>query len=124
LPHGRKKALAALAAACGKLKRNADFRVGAGFALGEAGGTAMIAAVGLAMGALSTVSSLVEQAASSINAAANPPPVQTFATSPAPAAPAAKASVPSAALNPGVPIPKFDKRTHAHLLALQEKLHA
>ena len=80
----------------------------------------MIAAVGLAMGALSTVSSLVDQAASSVSSVVNPPPVQSFTTSPAPAA---KASLPSVPFNPGPPIPKFDKRAHAALLAAQEHMH-
>ena len=78
----------------------------------------MIPAIGLAMGALSTVSSLVDQAASSINTAINPPPVQSFTASPAPPK---KASLPSIPLNAaGPPIPKFDKRAHAALLAAQE----
>ena len=42
----------------------------------------------------------------------------TFSAGPAPAA---KANLASAQLNPGPPIPKFDKHTHAHLLALQEQ---
>lgn len=82
----------------------------------------MIAAVGLAMGALSTVSSLVDQAASSVSSAVNPPaPAQSFM--PSPAAPK-KASLPSVPLNAaGPPIPRFDKRAHAALLAAQEHLH-
>ena len=81
----------------------------------------MIPAIGLAMGALSTVSSLVDQAASSVSSAVNPPPAQPF--TPSPALPK-KASLPSMPqLNPGPPIPKFDKRAHAALLAAQEHLH-
>ena len=81
----------------------------------------MIAAVGLAMGALSTVSSLVDQAASSVSSAVNPPPAPAQSFTPSPATPA-KASLPSVPLNPGPPIPKFDKRAHAALLAAQEHL--
>ena len=82
----------------------------------------MIAAVGLAMGALSTVSSLVDQAASSVSSAVNPPPAPAQSFTPSPASPK-KASLPSMAINPGPPIPKFDKRAHAALLAAQEHLH-
>lgn len=82
----------------------------------------MIPAIGLAMGALSTVSSLVDQAASSVSSAVNPPPAPAQSFSPSPAA-LAKASLPSMPLNPGPPIPKFDKRAHAALLAAQEHLH-
>ena len=79
----------------------------------------MIGAIGLAMGALSSVSSLVDQAASSVSNAVNPPPVQPLAASPAPPA---KASLPSVTLNAaGPPIPKFDKRAHAALLSAQER---
>ena len=80
----------------------------------------MIAAVGLAMGALSTVSSLVDQAASSVSSAVNPPPAQAQSFTPSPASPK-QASLPSMPqFNPGTPIPKFDKRAHAALLAAQE----
>jgi hypothetical protein len=79
---------------------------------------AMFGTIGLALGALSTLSSIVESAASSISTAANPPPAQTFT---AHAASSAQSSINKAPLNPGVPIPKFDKHTHAALLALQEQ---
>ena len=79
----------------------------------------MIPAIGLAMGALSSVSSLVDQAAASVSNAVNPPAVQPFAASPAPPK---KASLPSVPMNAaGPPIPKFDKRAHAALLAAQER---
>jgi hypothetical protein len=81
----------------------------------------MIPAIGLAMGALSTVSSLVDQAASSVSSAVNPPPVpapQTFVPSPASPKQASLPSMPL--LRSGPPIPKFDKRAHAALLAAQE----
>jgi hypothetical protein len=79
----------------------------------------MIGAIGLAMGALSTVSSLVDQAASSVSKAVSAPQVPDF-TPPAAAPPAAKkALLPSTAISHGVPIPKFDKHVHAHLLTLQ-----
>lgn len=64
----------------------------------------MFGSIGLALGALSTVSSLIDSTVSSIGPAS-----------------VAKASLASAHLNPGPPIPKFDKHTHAHLLALQEQ---
>ena len=81
----------------------------------------MIGAIGLAMGALSTVSSLVDQAASNVSKAVNTAPQAPNFPSPAaaPAAAAKKALVPSAAINHGVPIPKFDRHAHAHLLTLQ-----
>jgi hypothetical protein len=80
----------------------------------------MIGAVGVAMGALSTVSSLVDQAASSVSSAVNPPPAPAQSFTPSPATPA-KASLPSMALlNAGPLIPKFDKRAHSALLAAQE----
>ncbi len=78
----------------------------------------MFGSIGLALGALSTVSSLIDSAVSSIGEAAKGAPAATFSAG---AAPAAKASLADAHLNPGPPIPKFDKRTHAHLLALQEQ---
>jgi hypothetical protein len=81
----------------------------------------MIPAIGLAMGALSTVSSLVDQAASSVSSAVNPAPVpaQTFVPSPASPKQASLPSMPT--LNPGTPIPKFDKRAHSALLHAQEQ---
>ncbi len=83
----------------------------------------MIAAVGLAMGALSTVSSLIDQAATSVsNAVASPPPVQPFVAGPA--ASAKKPGLPAITLNPGPPLPRFDRHTHAALLAAQETLNA
>lgn len=80
----------------------------------------MIPAVGLAMGALSTVSSLVDQAASSVSNAVNPAPAPAQSFTPSPASPK-KASLPSMPqLNSGPLIPKFDKHAHAALLAAQE----
>jgi hypothetical protein len=80
----------------------------------------MIPAIGLAMGALSTVSSLVDQAASSVSSAVNPPPVPAQTFVPSPASPK-QASLPSMPLlRSGPPIPKFDKRAHAALLSAQE----
>ena len=79
----------------------------------------MIGAIGLAMGALSTVSSLVDQAASSVSKAANTPQTPDFPSPAAAPAAAKKALLPSAAISHGVPIPKFDKHAHAHLLTLQ-----
>jgi hypothetical protein len=80
----------------------------------------MIPAIGLAMGALSTVSSLVDQAASSVSSAVNQPPAPAQSFTPSPATPK-KVSLPSMpTLNPGTPIPKFDKRAHSALLHAQE----
>jgi hypothetical protein len=121
LPHGRKKPLAALPDVAEKLKRDAGLRCGAGFASVRAGDDAMIPAIGLAMGALSTVSSVVDQAAASVSSAINPPPAppaQTFVPSPASPKQASLPSMPL--LRPGPPIPKFDKRSHSALLAAQE----
>ncbi len=72
----------------------------------------------LLLSALSTVSSLVDQAATSASKAIDPPP------QPDNASPAAtvKASLPSVAINPGPPVPKFDKHTHVALLAAQAHL--
>jgi hypothetical protein len=78
----------------------------------------MFGSIGLALGALSTVSSLIDSAVTSIGEATKGAPAPTFSTGPAPAA---KANLATTQLNPGPPIPKFDKRTHAHLLALQER---
>jgi hypothetical protein len=77
----------------------------------------MFGSIGLALGALSTVSSLIDSVVAGAGQAGGTP-AQTFSAGPAPAA---KASLASAPLNPGPPIPKFDKHTHAHLLALQEQ---
>lgn len=82
----------------------------------------MIAAVGLAMGALSTVSSLVDQAASSVSAAVAPPSAPSF--TPAAAAAVKKLAVPPPTINPGPPLAKFDRHSHAALLAAQETLNA
>lgn len=79
----------------------------------------MIGAIGLAMGALSTVSSLVDQAASNVSSAVNAPQAPAFPSPAAAPAAAKKAMLPAAAINHGVPIPKFDKHAHAHLLTLQ-----
>ena len=79
----------------------------------------MIGAIGLAMGALSTVSSLVDQAASNASKAVTTPQTPDFPSLAAAPAAAKKALVPSAAINHGVPIPKFDRHAHAHLLTLQ-----
>ena len=79
----------------------------------------MVGAIGLAMGALSSVSSLVDQAAASVSNAVNPPQVPSFTASPAPAKKASLSSVPMNIAGP--PMPKFDKRAHAALLAAQER---
>jgi hypothetical protein len=62
------------------------------------------------------MSSLIDSTVSSIGQAAKDAPAQTFSAGPASVV--AKASLASAHLNPGPLIPKFDKHTHAHLLAL------
>jgi len=80
----------------------------------------MFGSIGLALGAVSTISSLLEAAAAGISqaAAAKQPPAldQTFS----PATPAA-AQFYAAPKDPGVMFPKFDQRTQAVLLALQEQ---
>jgi len=76
----------------------------------------MIGAIGLAVSALSTVSSLVESAATSVSKAVDPPQQALTASAPA------KPSAPKLVLNAGPPIPKFDKHTHAALLKAQEHL--
>ena len=80
----------------------------------------MFGSIGIALGAVSTLSSLLDSATASIGKAApgNQPSAtaQTFSPIPPAAAP------PSAAPNdPGVCVPKFDTRTQAALLALQEQ---
>jgi len=79
----------------------------------------MFGTIGLALGALSTVSSLIDQATAGINQAVSPP-APAFSVN-ASAASAAQSKLGSAALNPGPPIPKFDQHTHAVLLSLQEQ---
>jgi len=79
----------------------------------------MFGSIGLALRAVSTITSLIEAAAGSISQAAagkQPPAVdQTF--SPATTAAAQSYATPK---DPGVVIPKFDERTQATLLAFQE----
>lgn len=84
----------------------------------------MIGSIGLALGAVSTISSLLESATASISkaAAGNQPPAtdKTFSPSPSPSPLAAAHSI-ATPKDPGVVIPKFDERTQAALLALQEQ---
>ena len=86
----------------------------------------MIGSIGLALGAVSTISSLLESATASISkaAAGNQPPAtdKTFSPSPSPSpSPLAAAHSIATPKDPGVVIPKFDERTQAALLALQEQ---
>jgi hypothetical protein len=81
-----------------------------------------LGSVGLALTAVSTISSLLEAAADGINKAvtANQPPAtdQTFNPTASIATAAAQSyGVPK---EPGVVFPKFDQRTQAMLLAYQE----
>jgi hypothetical protein len=80
----------------------------------------MFGSIGLALGAVSTISSLIEAATAGISkaAAGNQPPAidQTFSASTT-----AAAQSYGAPKDPGVVFPKFDERTQAALLALQEQ---
>jgi hypothetical protein len=80
----------------------------------------MFGSIGLALGAVSTISSLLESATANISkaAAGNQLPATDQTFSPSPLAAAHSSAVPK---NPGVVIPKFDERTQAALLALQEQ---
>jgi hypothetical protein len=84
----------------------------------------MFGSIGLALTAVSTISSLIEAAADGISkaAAANQPPALDQSFSPAStAAPiGAAAQTYGAPKDPGVVLPKFDERTQAMLLAYQE----
>ena len=79
----------------------------------------MFGSIGLALGAVSTISSLIEAAAEGINkvAAAKQPPALDQTFSPATTAAAQSYAVPKDA---GVVFPKFDQHTQAMLLAYQE----
>jgi hypothetical protein len=78
--------------------------------------------IGVALTALSTVSSLIESAATEIGKAAGNAPLsgagQSF--SPSPPSSAAPPAAGAAPFDPGIVVPKFDERTQAALLALQE----
>jgi hypothetical protein len=80
----------------------------------------MFGSIGLALSAVSTISSLIEAAAAGINqaAAANQPPALEQTFSPATTTAAQSYAAPK---DPGVVFPKFDQRTQAALLALQEQ---
>jgi len=82
----------------------------------------MFGSIGLALGAVSTISSLLESAAAEIGKAAGNTPLQaagqTFSASTA--ATAAPASTNPASQEPGAVFPKFDQRMQAALLAFQE----
>jgi hypothetical protein len=79
----------------------------------------MFGSIGLALGAVSTISSLLEAAADGISqaASANQPPAVSQTFSPATTAAAQSYAAPK---DSGVVIPKFDERTQATLLAFQE----
>jgi hypothetical protein len=79
----------------------------------------MFGSIGLALGAVSTISSLIEAAAGSISqaAAANQPPPTEQTFSPATTVAAQSYAAPK---DSGVVLPKFDQRTQATLLAYQE----
>ena len=78
----------------------------------------MFGPIDLAMGALSSVAALFDSTASGIGKTAIAAPPLAFNASPSPAV---QPSLINAPRNPGVPIPKFDQRTQAALLALQEQ---
>ncbi len=83
-----------------------------------------LGSIGLAMGAISTVSSLLESAAAGISQAAGNTQAasgKTFDAAAAPAAPTqSSVSTYGAPKEAGVVAPKFDQRTQAMLLAFQE----
>jgi hypothetical protein len=82
----------------------------------------MFGSIGLALGAVSTVSSLLEAAAAGISqAAANTQPASaaTFSAA-ATTTTATQVQTYGAPKDPGVVVPKFDQRTQAALLAYQE----
>jgi len=76
--------------------------------------------IGVALSALSTVSALVESAASEIGKAVNSASVSGASQDFSPSASAAPSAVQGAPFKPGVVIPKFDEHTQSALLALQE----
>ena len=84
----------------------------------------MFGSIGLALTAVSTISSLLEAAADGISkaAAANQPPATNQIFSPATGitTAAAQSNTSAVPLEPGVVFPKFDQRTQATLLAYQE----
>jgi hypothetical protein len=99
---------------------------GAGLASHEAKEERMfgLGSVGLALGAISTLSSLLETAAAGINKAVSLPTGaatgQTFDPATATSAGDAGASTYGTPKDAGVVFPKFDQRTQAALLAYQE----
>jgi hypothetical protein len=86
-----------------------------------------LGSVGLALGALSTVTSLIEAAAASANkpAGANAPAFHAIQSSSEHVTiqPVANSTLPAKAAppDPGVSAPKFDDRTMAALVAMQEQ---
>jgi hypothetical protein len=82
-----------------------------------------LGSVGLALTAVSTISSLLEAAASSISqaAAAKQPAATDQTFNPTASIATAAAQSYAAPKDPGVVFPKFDERTQAALLALQEQ---
>jgi hypothetical protein len=84
----------------------------------------MFGSVGLALTAVSTISSLIEAAADGISQAVSKTPAttgQSFASTTATAASTSSAAQTyGASQAPGVVLPKFDHRTQATLLAYQE----
>jgi hypothetical protein len=88
----------------------------------------MIGSVGLAFGAMSTLASLLEAATAGIEKAAGKAPPAPLSPSAAgqafqaPPAPEAAPAIPRIAVrDPGPVLPKFDERTQAALIALQEQ---
>jgi hypothetical protein len=84
----------------------------------------MLSSIGLALSAVSTISSLIESAAAGINQAAGatqtPALDQPFSPATAAAPVNSAAQTYGAPKDPGVVLPKFDERTQATLLAYQE----
>jgi hypothetical protein len=123
LPGERRTLTGGGVAPCGKILARRGFwlrqAAGPGLALFRERRTPMFGSISLALGALSTVSSLVQSVASEIDKATSnaQSPAQTFSPSAAQTTPSDPLT--AAPKDPGVVFPKFDQRMQAALLALQ-----
>ena len=81
----------------------------------------MFGSIGLALGAVSTIASLLENAAAALDKAASKTPLPAADQSFSPSTTSVTQSTTNAKpQDPGVVFPKFDQRTQAALLAYQE----
>jgi hypothetical protein len=116
----------AAAAGCGKTQERQSFadrrRVARALHRIAARRIAMFGSIGIgvALSALSTVSALVESAASEIGKAVNSASVSGASQSFSPSESAAPSAAQGVPFEHGVVIPKFDEHTQSALLALQE----